>query len=143
MNFLGLVDSSTIRGILGVAEQELPDTVFSETLFGQELQTDIQSWLSETIADVLTNASIGTTGYPAKAALLKLHAKYRGAQQVSDGQDTFNRSAAQLDKLLEDVTARALAYKEDLLALYQAASESPDLFGSARPSYDPVTDETS
>lgn len=154
MDFLGITSSETVRGVLGVEKEELPDSVFTDTNFSYELQILLEGWLPETISTVCSKAVSSQTGYDTKLKLLKLCAQYAGAlvisthlnlgiaQQTSDGQNTFKRREKSLKEIVQTALARAEEYKAQLLEAYnETAAATPVLFGSASPTYDPVLGE--
>ena len=156
MLFHGITTTEAVRGALGVEPEELPDKVFTDTMFETELKVDIEGWLPQTIAEVCAGASAGTTGYEDRLNLLKLHAQYAGAvilfphlnlgisQETTDGQNAFKRKEDAVKSAVKEAHARAEKFKTLLLGQYATQTTAPpDLFGSARPTYDPVTGEDS
>jgi hypothetical protein len=155
MEFLGITCSDSIRGVLGVEEEELQDSIFTSTFFDIELRIEIEGWLPETIALVISKAAAATEGYDSKLELLKLCGQYYGAlviyphlqlgsaAEFTDGQNAFKRHKEALEKATTEATSRAEKYKDLLLAAYDASdTDITSFFGSASPTYDPVTDET-
>lgn len=157
MILLSITTTEAIRAVLGISAttEELPDSMFVESEFETELQVTLEQWLPETISTICAGAAAATTGYAEKLSLLKLCAQYEGAlivlssaplgfaQQLSDGQNEFHRDKKALAKLEELLRAKAGTFRTILAATYgETDPESADLFGSASPNYDPVTDTT-
>jgi ABC-type phosphate transport system auxiliary subunit len=158
IQFLGITTSDSIRGVLGVDEEEVPDQVMNDVNLAEQLEIDIESWLADPITTVVTEGNAGgaTDTQLKRLKLLKLHAQFRGAilifshlrsgtaQETSDGQNTLKRRAQDLERLLPELEQMAAKYQVLLMDLDgMTPAGAPTLAGKATPAYDPVTNETS
>ena len=157
MNLGTLTTTQAIRAVLGVSEDsdELPDQIFTDLEISDQIELLIEEWLPVTILSIIPDpvppeTEVVVTTRVGKA--LKACAKYTGAlilipslttataSMLSDGQDQFKRQDRDL-KALEEALRRAL---EDMkkVVLDELAEDyeySPAFFGSAAPTFDPVT----
>ena len=146
MNLGTLTTTQAIRAVLGVSEDsdELPDQVFIDLEISDQIELLIEQWLPVTISSISLSSTTGKA--------LRACAKYTGAlillpslttataALLSDGQDQFRRQDRDL-KALEEALRRNLEDMQKIVLdeLVTDYESTPTFFGSAAPTFDPVT----
>jgi len=148
----------TVLAVLGADQSELPEEVFIARNIWDELEPDITSWLpiADTLDELLVDAEDPNDDTHAadKLIRLKAYARYYCAwllllsgdlmfvERISDGQNEGQRSKRpDYEAMIDRMAGRMEKFKTALLQIYSPAItyNSPALFSSASPDYDPVT----
>lgn len=145
---LELTTFDQIRGVLTVSSADLPDSVLLAYSLEDDLQVDMERWLSEWQA-----VRDGTEAR--QKTLLRLYAKYRCAalvaasgqnftlQRFTDGSNEGQRSDIEGFQLLRaHMESRAASYREELEGVLSTSlsSEPVAIMGVASPNRNPVTE---
>lgn len=143
---LDLTSNSQVRGVLTVSPADLPDEVLDAYSLEDDLEVDLNSWLSEW-------RSVRDEGSSQEKLLLKLYSKYRCAAlvaasgqnftltQFTDGANAGQRSDTEgFQKLREHMESRASHYRAKLKdELSDVFSSRPiPVMGKASPRRNPV-----
>jgi len=154
VTILALTDTDEVRSALGVDDKDIADVLITRLTPENDLQADLMDW----VPTYQTIISEGTAGSPTDAQTLKylklkLYAKYSISaifassggnsilQKLSDGSNEAARfTQPSLEKLKIDLQRRADDARASLeLLITPTTAASYTHFGSAAPSYDPVT----
>lgn len=156
-----LTSYDTVLAVLGAHSSELPEEVFISRDLWTELEFDLSSLIPapDTIDSILTAAEDPSDETDAATKLVRLQAYSRYycawvllqsgdlsfAERISDGQNEVQRSRrTDYAALIDRMAGRMEKFKTAFLQIYDATVtySSPTLLSSARPSYDPVQNET-
>lgn len=153
---LALTDTDEVRATIGADDKDLSDTYIMSASPEDDLKADLLTWVP-TYQTIITEGTGGspTTEQELKYLRLKVYAKnfiswlvasaaqHSLAQKVSDGSNEMSRfTNNKLAELLARLEDRMKASKAELEKLIDSTSTSTySQFGTASPSYDPVTNE--
>lgn len=153
-SFLSLTNTAEIRGALGVDTTDIDDTAICNLSPQDDLESDLLGWVP-TYKLLITEglASSPTDAQKLKYLKLQIYAKYFISalvassginsilQKRSDGSNEGARfTNITLKELTEYLEDKAAGIKSELeLLIDSTISASYEQFGTAPPSYDPVT----
>jgi len=149
---LPFVTSDDARAALGIADVEVPDQRFVDAGVQEALTIELMEWLP-TYATIYTTgvASGATTAQAYQANLLRMYAityaayliafsELSIAQQIGDGKTGEKRFSTNFERMRELMKQRSDSFRGRLTESISGLETSrPALFGSAAPTYDPVT----
>lgn len=153
----GVTTSEAVTTTIGLQEIEFTATDITNAELDQELELDLMNWLPVSYATIVSDGTDpgATDEEKKKYFLLRIFAKNfiahlilsRGilgvAQQLSDGQNVFQRNEDAFKNMAEAVLAAAENAKDELLELYGTTTDyGVTVLTGARNNYDPVTNET-
>lgn len=148
MDLLSLTTTEAIRATLGISADtlELEDQVFEDLEIEDALEVELNVWLPDPVATMISSASLD------QLKLLRQAARYTGsllllpalltmtASKQSDGQNEFQRQDRDILLLKRELEGKLNQYRNLLLdALSVTTVKTFTLFGRASPSFDPVT----
>lgn len=151
----GELPTDDIRALFGLSDAELPDDMLMQRVYTREVEaalltiepTLLDTWVDRVAAKPQLRTLVEDFQLYCLADKLCDVLPLIAARSISDSKATFQRFDVDLQMVIAKIRQRyALALKNLVEALEDAKATEirmPALFGSGKPSYDPVTGATS